>query len=368
MPEQTVADLGRLIKQKYSQYKDIPDVELGRKTKAKYPQYAQFSDIQGMEQIGALPTAGARPVPEELKPEEQQANSFWTSPHGLIRSGLRQAGHGVEAAAQPGWNAKMGGASEMIRGLGKAAIPAAIPLAIANPVGAASAIGAGTVAGYGTEQLAPLIGASPEGATLAGDVAGLTAGATAGRAVPAIARFARDLPPIPEGAYKRIPPVAKEGIRLAEDVRGWFRGRNAPPKPTPYPPGKGTGAPYKYPGPSEPEYGPSYRSTPKRASGSRSAPAGSPSAAPEPPNLETQLQKSIELKRGEKIDKLAGLLRKFQMSKDLAERATPAQRNEMARQIGIKSAVTEDEWGQVLRKLGSRSATPPLPPSRFGQE
>jgi len=115
----------------------------------------------------------AKYTPEGLKEPEY---NFFTSPTGFIRSGLRRAVGGVEHMAQPGINPKLGGASEVIRGLGTAAIPAAIPLAVANPVPALVGTVAGTAAQQGVENLGPLVGMSPEGAALAGDVAGAASG------------------------------------------------------------------------------------------------------------------------------------------------------------------------------------------------
>src|SRR5579864_8023038 len=44
--QQTVEDLGKLVKSKYPDaYGSLSDIEVGRKVKAKYPQYSQFTDI-----------------------------------------------------------------------------------------------------------------------------------------------------------------------------------------------------------------------------------------------------------------------------------------------------------------------------------
>lgn len=112
-------------------------------------------------------------TPEGMKEPEY---NFFTSPTGFIRSGLRRAVGGMEHMAQPGINPKLGGASEVIRGLGTAAVPAAIPFAVANPVPALVGTVAGTAAQQGVENLGPLVGMSPEGAALAGDVAGAASG------------------------------------------------------------------------------------------------------------------------------------------------------------------------------------------------
>jgi len=69
MAQQTIEDLGKLVKEKYPKaYEGISNVDLGRMVKAKYPQYAQFVDVQPMvrEDIapgwsGPLPRGGTRP-------------------------------------------------------------------------------------------------------------------------------------------------------------------------------------------------------------------------------------------------------------------------------------------------------------------
>ncbi len=70
----------------------------------------------------------------------------------------------------------------MIRGIGTAAIPAAIPLALANPLTALSSAAVGIPAQFGAESGARALGASPEASALAGDVAGGLAGGLAGGA------------------------------------------------------------------------------------------------------------------------------------------------------------------------------------------
>jgi len=45
MPEQTVEDLGKLVKKKYPAYASMSDAEVGQKVKAKYPQYGAFKDM-----------------------------------------------------------------------------------------------------------------------------------------------------------------------------------------------------------------------------------------------------------------------------------------------------------------------------------
>jgi hypothetical protein len=128
---------------------------------------------------GAAPGMHAPPLPPELQPD--QPNTFLTSPHGLVREGLRQAVGGIEHMAQPGWDPKFGGAADVFEGLGQSASPAILPFLAANPLATFGAL----AAGVGTQTLAPPIaeslGASPEASRLIGDVGGLAAGGAVGR-------------------------------------------------------------------------------------------------------------------------------------------------------------------------------------------
>src|SRR5258708_29180583 len=169
-----------------------PGAQLVDEGAPKLPPGARLlSSVPGMEKLGGVPpAAGTRPQIEELKPDAEQSNPFLTSPNGLIRGGLRRAVHGVEAAAEPGWNAKFRGGSEIMRGLGTAALPAAIPAAIASPLPAAVGLGLGTGAQLAVEHGLPHLGASPEASAFAGDVAGIPAGGGGAR----LARGLRGLP------------------------------------------------------------------------------------------------------------------------------------------------------------------------------
>lgn len=154
------------------------------------------TSVPGMEKLGgAPPKAPPPPKPDELKPDDQQEQNFFTSPHGLIRTGLREAMHGVEQAAQPGWDAKAGGASKVLRGIGKAAIPAAIPLVAANPVTAIAGTAGGSLAGMAGKAMASKLGASQNVQDLTQDVTGLAGGVAAGGAI-------KSIPKLPTGALK----------------------------------------------------------------------------------------------------------------------------------------------------------------------
>ncbi|HEY6249905.1 MAG TPA: hypothetical protein VI685_08075 [Candidatus Angelobacter sp.] len=130
--------------------------------------------------IASPPAIASPPVPEGLRPEQDSWSSFHnflTSPNGLIRGGLRQAVGGVERMAQPGAERKLEGIHQIASGVGQAALPAALgaafPFALTNPVTALSSIGGGmagsTLARVGAESL----DASPAASDVASDVGGL---------------------------------------------------------------------------------------------------------------------------------------------------------------------------------------------------
>lgn len=159
------------------------------------------------------------PLPEGLKPESEQKNSFWSSPHGLIRTGLRNMGEGVEALAS---GDKARGLSNLIEGAGTALAPAALPFALSNPASTALAAGLGLGAGRGTQALAEKAGASPDTARLAGDIGGLVAGPVTAKGLSMAARAAAE--PLAESALG-IRGAARAygstpGKAILEDTRG----------------------------------------------------------------------------------------------------------------------------------------------------
>jgi hypothetical protein len=93
---------------------------------------------------------------------------FMTSPHGLLRTGLSQAGKGVKELLTSGQ--RMSGASDLMEGVGRFATPFALPFAAAAPVAAGTA----ALAGYGGQKLgeaaARALGAGPEARRLTGDL------------------------------------------------------------------------------------------------------------------------------------------------------------------------------------------------------
>lgn len=169
--------------------------------------------VPGMEQLGGTPpkppiapfAPGGSAVPNELKPEDQQDNSFWTSPKGLIRTGLREAGQGIAAMTRPTTDEKLGAASQVVRGIGKAALPVAIPLAVANPVAAVGTLAGGAIGGAATGAAARALDAGPGAQALAEDAGSIVGGGLGGKAGGAISRGVKQ-------SFNLKPDVAIEKI------------------------------------------------------------------------------------------------------------------------------------------------------------
>jgi hypothetical protein len=117
----------------------------------------------------ALPGVPKPPVPKGLQGDNPKWNlrDFITGKGGMIRTGLSQTAEGVEHMAEPGKEAKYAGATTAIRGLEKAATPAAIPLAIANPVGALYSAGGAMAGGFLAKEATEAGGGGKEAQELA---------------------------------------------------------------------------------------------------------------------------------------------------------------------------------------------------------
>jgi hypothetical protein len=150
---------------------DFTDADIGAALKSAHPQSEANAALARTGLTASEPKKA--PLPPGLQPDK----SAWEDPtQGLIGQGVRQIGRGVAAMAEPGKRAKYEGLSEAIRGAGKAALPFAVPMALASPI---SALGAATAGIAGSElgrAGARAINASPEGEALAGDIAGIATG------------------------------------------------------------------------------------------------------------------------------------------------------------------------------------------------
>jgi hypothetical protein len=141
-----------------------------------------------VDETPAAPVAAA-PKPtvapnklEELISPSGGPDNFWTSPHGLIRTGLRGLVHGARELMTPG--ARTEGAADVLEGAGRVIAPAAIgatlPALITNPLTTGAGLVGGGLIGKGAQKGAEAVtehfGGSPSAVRLAGDVAPLVTG------------------------------------------------------------------------------------------------------------------------------------------------------------------------------------------------
>lgn len=156
--------------------------------------------VPGTEKLGGTPPPIATGSPAGLQPGHYATGEgFAINLPEPIKSlalapgrGVNQANSGILQMEQPGKRNKYAGASDVIHGVGKAALPlaaaAGIPAAIAAPAATAVSAGLGAVGGafgdVASRGVARLIHASPEGEQLAGDVGGAVGGLVGGIAGP----------------------------------------------------------------------------------------------------------------------------------------------------------------------------------------
>ena len=199
MAEQTILDLGRMVKAKHADYADLDDEEVGRRVKAKFPQdYADFADIPSKPDIPGYgqPAYSNPPAPPmvasdtDLKRQGLAKNAFGDISDVGGGSFADQAGRQkhvwtesvpfLDTAAAIANKRPMAAAH---RGLGDAmsvAAPfAAAPMAAA-PLRSLLRIGAGGAAAQGTHAIANEMDLPPDAADLASDAAGLIVGGPMG--------------------------------------------------------------------------------------------------------------------------------------------------------------------------------------------
>jgi len=130
-----------------------------------------------------------------------------------------------------------------------------------------------------------------------------------------------------------------------------------PPRPV----GKGTRT--QYGGPADPGYSPPGKPIPRRGF----TPPDAETAMPTAPGkgtgtpykgkkatLTSQLEESIAQARGNIVKKVVNTLKSHGIDRDLAERATAAQRKDFARQAGV-SHISDLAWDQILDELSGKS-------------
>jgi hypothetical protein len=128
---------------------------------------------------------------------------FWDDPNGMIRGGWDQLQQGVAAMTRPGVDAKMGGASQTIRGVGGMALPVVAPVAVMNPLKTMAGVTGGLATGKAARYAAEALGAGPGGQDLAEDIGGYIGGGAAVKGLK---------------ASPRVQATAKAAIKAAATV------------------------------------------------------------------------------------------------------------------------------------------------------
>ena len=166
--------------------------------------------VAGMEQLGVLPGVHA-PKPKELFPPDVQYRGplgmipepahFWDDPNGMIRGGWDQLQQGVAAMTRPGADAKMGGASQAIRGASSMALPVVAPVAVMNPLKTTAGVTGGWATGKAARYGAEVLGAGPGAQDLAEDIGGYIGGGAAVKGL--------------KGASPRVQATTKAAVKAA---------------------------------------------------------------------------------------------------------------------------------------------------------
>ena len=118
---------------------------------------------------------------------------------------------------EPGFDAKLGAASDVVRNVGAAAAPLALPTAIAAPVRTAAAVVGGAAAGYGAQKAAEALNVPPGTSEAIGTAAGLYGGAkaegVAGKISDIVGRVVKD-----PAARKAVIDILPKGDKINKAI------------------------------------------------------------------------------------------------------------------------------------------------------
>lgn len=170
--------------------------------------------------VGNPLTENPSRIPQGLQPAREP--DPWHHPtEGLIGQGISQIGGGVEHMAQPERAAKFAGAADVIRGAGRAMLPAAIPAMAAAPVAALGAAGLGYLGNEVGRDISRRVGGGPEAQDLAGELTSIPAGILGGRAGGLVSAGARPLAKSALGIHGRTEAYgANPGKAILEETTG----------------------------------------------------------------------------------------------------------------------------------------------------
>ena len=167
-PQQTVEDLGKLVKKKYPDaYGQLSDIEVGQKVKAKYPQYSQFADAKPKLPIRRGSLTGREPGEDH-------------------RTGLQQVGDLVKGTMEG--PAALGLGVAGVLGGGEAAIEAGSAL-LSGSYRPALGLAMGLGTGFAVDKAAKSLGAPPWLADIISGMAGLAVGEKVGASPELIAKL-----------------------------------------------------------------------------------------------------------------------------------------------------------------------------------
>lgn len=154
---------------------DIPTFDQFKKTSGSIP---SFDDFKAQQAVPG-PPAGLPQIPRALQGKPTMRDAAAASTPGP--SGLEESIAGAKQMAQPGFDNKAGGASRIVRAIGSAALPLAVPAAMTAPLAAGGAASLGYLGGKGARVLAERFGAGPGVQDLAEDAGGAVGGAAGGK-------------------------------------------------------------------------------------------------------------------------------------------------------------------------------------------
>lgn len=172
-------------------------------------------------------------------------------------TGGKEIGAGVQQVQQPGWDAKAGGVSKVLRGAFEAATPFMLPSMAATPLATAGALAAGAVSQQAVEAGLTKLGLPPGWSALAGDLAGLIGGIAGHKiSTPAAAALKAKYEPILKArAEKANAPTAPPETATANSTGTEpYQPGSTPPPPPDAPPIEynSTGTPTYRPGATPP--------------------------------------------------------------------------------------------------------------------
>lgn len=234
MPEQTILDLGRMVKQKHAEYADLDDEEVGRRVKAKFPEYVDFKDTPSVKNLPSY--ANPKVVtPPGLMTDDQLESSGYQRAGSLdwYKKGeplLPSDRFRDKDILGPLSNKRYATAGR--RAIEEAApaallVPGAGPAMLAHPLRTLAGLALGAGGQQAGQATAEALGAEPDEAALYGYGAGALLGG-----IGSAARTARVASGVKAALPELLPARARAAYRIAADS---FQDAPAPKTPVAFP-------------------------------------------------------------------------------------------------------------------------------------